>query len=193
ADAVLHAHGLVTLLDRRVTTDALLAGPRVGVVHRLFIGAGAHAFPVALAAALVDEDDAVFFAFVDGLARAGRQTGRVGAMRAGSGQVKEPLVVRQGDVLSAGDVARAVVFSVVRVHPVFILGGEVRDDLVRFGRFVNGFSVVRFLCLPGLLPQLLENADVPGQRVRAVGLGFHIVPEHVLLTFAAGPRGLAGQ
>src|SRR3989338_3155259 len=69
----------VLALDARIAGEALLRHPGRPPVHRLLEGALLHALLIAPAAVLVDQHDAVLRPLIDGLARAGRQTARIGA------------------------------------------------------------------------------------------------------------------
>jgi hypothetical protein len=92
----------VVALDARVAAHAFFADLRRAAIHRLLVRALLHAFTVAAAALLVDEHNAVFFTLVDRLARAGGQTGGIGAVVADAHQVEEPrLVLRQRRAVGA--------------------------------------------------------------------------------------------
>ncbi len=192
ADAGLDAQGDLALLDPRVAADALFADPRDDVEEDLLVGTGADALLVAAAALLVDQDDAVLVAFVDRLARAGREAGRVVAVVADPGEVEHPHRVDAGEggahVDGAGDVVladvgRRVVVDVraVSVGRLFVALG-LEDGRGRERR-----------ALPRRRAGLCEQAGVPLQGIAAVGLGLDVVPEDDLLALAAGPAGLAGD
>ena len=70
ADAGLRANGRLTGLDAREAEDALLGLSTRPVVVNFLVGAAGHAHAPAAALVLIDEDDAVLFALVDGARRA---------------------------------------------------------------------------------------------------------------------------
>ena len=188
ADAGGHAAGLhgqalavlVPAFDAGEAGDAFLAGAGGAAVEALLVRAGFQAFAVAAATLLVDEHDAVFGAFVDGVARAGSEAGGIGAMVADPRQVKEPgLVLRQR--FSAFEVlaldaflgADGVVLVAVGGGPFFV-GGQVAEGFlgalgadIHFGGFEDGLAVElavgAFLCLRLWRPR----SGRPGWRARA--------------------------
>ena len=86
-DAGLRAHRRLPRLDARIAEDALLGFAARPVVVDLLVGAARHAHAPAAALVLVDEDDAVLLALVDGAGRAGRHARRVEAVLAQPRQV----------------------------------------------------------------------------------------------------------
>src|SRR6185503_15284114 len=86
-DAGLRAHRRLAGLDARIAEDALLGFAARPVVVDLLVGTAGHAHAPAAALVLVNEDDAVFLAFVDGSGRAARDTRRVEAVLAQPRQV----------------------------------------------------------------------------------------------------------
>src|SRR3972149_3698165 len=77
-------------LHARIAADAFLAHPSVRVEHRLLVGAGLDALLVPAGPLLVDQDDAALRPLVNGVARAGRQAGGMGAVVAEAPQVEKP-------------------------------------------------------------------------------------------------------
>ena len=86
-----------------IAGDALLRRAGHRVEEDLLVRAGLRRTPVAAAAALVDQHDAVLGPLVDRAARAGGQAGRIGAVVADPRQVEEPGQVRH---LQVGAAAR---------------------------------------------------------------------------------------
>ena len=86
-DAGLRAHRRLAGLDARIAEDALLGFAARPVVVDLLVGAARHAHAPAAALVLVDQDDAVLLALVDGAGRAGRDARRVEAVLAQPRQV----------------------------------------------------------------------------------------------------------
>src|SRR3990167_9448089 len=80
----------VRAFDTRVAGDAFLGNARVAPIHALLVGAGLDALAVTAALALIEQNDAVLRALINGLAGAGGQAGRVGAVIANTLQVEEP-------------------------------------------------------------------------------------------------------
>src|SRR4029079_1545301 len=100
------------------------------------VGTRFQAFPIAAAAFLIDEHNAVLGPFINGVARACRQAGWVRAMVADPGQVKEPgLVLRQSlaglEVLAFGGLLRTsgVILESVWGGP-FLIRGQVAQCLL---------------------------------------------------------------
>ena len=174
ADAGGHAAGLhrqalamlVPAFDAGEAGDAFLAGAGGAAVEALFVRTGFQAFAVTAATLLVDKDDAVFGALVNGVARAGSEAGGIGAVVTDPRQVKEPrLVTRQ--YFSAFEVlalhaflgADGVVLVAVGGGPLFV-GRQVAKGLlsalgadIHLGRFEDGLAVelaVRGLSCPRL-------------------------------------------
>ena len=87
ADAGLRAHRRLAGLDARIAEDALLGFAARPVVIDLLVGAARDAHAPAAALVLVDQDDAVLLALVDGAGGAGRDAGRVEAVLAQPRQV----------------------------------------------------------------------------------------------------------
>src|SRR5690606_37201603 len=87
ADAGLRTHGRLADFDTREAEDALLRLTRRPVVIDLLVGAARDAHAPAATALLVDQNDAVLFALVDGAGGTGGQAGRVQAVLAQPGQV----------------------------------------------------------------------------------------------------------
>src|SRR5690606_34839344 len=86
-------------LDARVAEDALLGFARLPVVVDLLVRAGGDAHAPTAALVLVDQDDAVLFALVDGARRARGDAGRIQAVLAQARQVHhEGLLERAVDL-----------------------------------------------------------------------------------------------
>src|SRR3546814_16417769 len=88
-DAGFRADRRLAGLDARVAEGALLRFPGLPVVIDLLVRTARDAHPPAAAFLLIDQDDAVFLALVDGARRADRETGGVEAVLAGPRQVHE--------------------------------------------------------------------------------------------------------
>src|SRR5690625_3769449 len=78
-DTLPRTGGRQALFNARIAENAFFRFGYFLVEVDLFVGTGVDAITVAATAFLVDQDDAVFLALVDGIARTGGQTGRVGA------------------------------------------------------------------------------------------------------------------
>ena len=87
ADAGFRTHRRLAHLDARVAEDAFLGFARLPVVVDLLVRAGGDAHAPASALVLVDQNDAVLLALVDGTARARSDAGRVEAVFAEPRQV----------------------------------------------------------------------------------------------------------
>src|SRR5690606_30688687 len=83
------AQGIVTF-DARVTGDTFFAGVGCAPVHGFFVRALFDTFTVAPATFLINENDTVFGAFVDGLAGTRGRTRGIGAVVTNALQVEEP-------------------------------------------------------------------------------------------------------
>src|SRR5690606_20277070 len=95
-------------LDAREAEDALLGFSALPVVIDLLVRAAADAHAPAAALLLVDEDDAVLLALVDGAARAGGRARRVEAVLAQARQVHhEGVLVLAVDVRLDLEIGRA--------------------------------------------------------------------------------------
>ncbi len=191
SDAVAHASRLVALLDSGEAEDALLGDASGVVVEDLLVRAGLVADAVAAAAFLVDEHDAVLRSLVDRLARAGLQARGVGAVVAHPGQVEEPHVVRQREVVALHrDRHVDLVLAAVRVCVVHVGGGPADVLLPDRCGLEDGLARVR-VAVPVLGAEQVEFSCVPREGVGAPWFGLDVVPQHVLLAVARRPAGLA--
>src|SRR5690606_28515560 len=114
-DALAGAGGGQALLDARVAEDALLGLGDLLVEVDLLVWAGVDAVAVTAATLLVDQHDAVLLAFVDGVARAGRQAGGIGAVVAQA---------RQVEIVAVGVVTLALVLVPVGAPGGFHVGAQ---------------------------------------------------------------------
>ena len=87
ADAGLRAHGRLPRLDARIAEDAFLRFAGRPVVIDLLVGAAGNAHAPAAALVLIDQDDAVLLALVDGAGRADGGAGRIEAVLAQARQI----------------------------------------------------------------------------------------------------------
>ena len=124
ADARFHAECHVPLFDSREAADAFLAGPVDDVEEDLLVGTGLDAFLITATAFLIDQYDAVFFAFVDRLAGTGGQAGGVVAVIADPGQVEHPTVWVPSKVRTQVDHFGQVVFAQIG-RGVIVTSGQV--------------------------------------------------------------------
>src|SRR5215831_7839114 len=173
----------LALLDTRVTEDAFLRFAQQFVEVDLLVGASPHAVAVTFATLLVHEHDAIFGALVNGLARAGFQTGRIGAV------VAEP---RKVEVVVLAQHERADIFVPVRRVPHLLLRHGLKAALKQALSVVvfEGLAVV-FLAGQFGGPQfaIFEAATnlVPIAGISSTGSGLDVVPVHVVHTVAVGP------
>ena len=92
------------------------------------------------------------------------------------------------------EIASAIVFANIGVHPIFIGGKKVGSHLFGFSGFKDGLALVGLAIFgPVLAAQFFEDIEIPSHGVRSPGFGLDIVPKHILLAFATGPGGFAGQ
>src|SRR3972149_5413743 len=157
------------------------------------VGEGLHAEAVAVAALLVDEDDAVVHALVDRLTRAGGEAGGVGAVHADH---------LEGEEVGGGGVAAGLVL-VPKGAPV-VLAGLGLEVAVQAVLAVEDIVVVE---LPGLA-ELANRGDaadlghavaeaaaqlLPAPRCPLTGHGGDDVPPDVLHPLLVRPQRLAGD
>jgi hypothetical protein len=128
-----------------------IAGPRVAAIHRFFVRARFHALAIAAALGLVEQHDAVFRTFVDGLAGTRRETGRIRAVIADARKVEEPGVVRwqlftgRVELVAHARLALGIVLVDVRQVP-FLVGRKIAEDTRAVwrhrpvGRFEDGLA-----------------------------------------------------
>lgn len=204
----------VIAFNTGVAPDAFFACARGATIHRFFVGAGFDAFAVATTAALVDQDDAIFWSFVDGFAWAGCGACGVGAVVAQALQVEEPGLVfgERGSFCTEAEgiafVAGGGVFVEEWCAP-FGVGRQVANGLLCcVSGFKDGHAVVDAVgggCarLRGGVPfhvfsgglvclvKKFKEFDIPVLGVAAVGFGFDVLPPHVFLAFGEGPGGFA--